>query len=641
VTGHEVNSATVIRDRFEAGQSSILGRLVQTDVSIAARKESRNREVHLPPLSVFRWWARRTGAVNDAILDAASDHFGKQSLSIVDPFAGGGTIPLVALRAGHRVQAQDINPWAVAGMRQMLNLPSPDVLTSALSDLADAARPVLEAAYSTIDSGGAPAQVVHTYRVAIGACGDCGEEERLFPYSLLTLKSRKERGLPAAILACPAGHVFHGPTDRLNDCPVCERVTDPQALYTSRRIATCQSCGKRERLSERAARPSWRWEPALVERSSELGREFDTPSTAEIAQAEIGWNPTVELPSIPSGVETSVLLRHGFSAWHDLYPARQRVVMETLLRLSPEVTRDDDVAHALRMAIVGTAEFAGHLCRWDRFYLKCNDATAGHRFNFSTFVPEINVVGAGDIGRGTLRRRVRSFNKASNWLKAHDLDHLNLATGPARESSCFEDADAQLVLGDSSDLGGRSGRFDLVLTDPPYHDDVQYSELSLLFRSWADLSVGDLDGEASTNQVTGVNAEGSDYGQTLRRIFAECRRTLRDEGRLIFSYANTDPEAWVFLLSGLHAAGLHAVACISVHSENETDFKKRDVRSSVEDLLMELSPTASIDGPRVLERHRLDPFMDCVATFFESVGKFDQGWEPSAVAALTELRAVR
>ena len=640
MTVHEVNSAPTVRGRLEAGQSSILSRLIQTDVSTAARKESRNREVHLPPLSVFRWWARRTGAVNDAILDAASDHFGKQSLSIVDPFAGGGTIPLVALRAGHRIHAQDINPWAVAGMRQMLNLPSPELLTSALSNLTDAARPVLEAAYSTVDSGGAPAQLVHTFRVAIGACGSCGEEERLFPYSLLTLKSRKERGLPAAILACPAGHVFHGTADRLNPCPVCERVTDPEALYTSRRIATCQSCGERERLSERAARRSWRWEPALVERSSELGREFDTPSTAEIAQAEIGWKPTVELPSIPSGVETSVLLRHGFSAWHDLYPARQRVVMETLLRLTDEVTSDADLAHALKMAIVGTSEFAGHLCRWDRFYLKCNDATAGHRFNFSTFVPEINVVGAGDIGRGTLRRRLRSMGKASKWLRVNGLDDLSLVTGRVAESGFFEDADAWIVLGDSSDLGGRSGRFDLVLTDPPYHDDVQYGELSLLFRSWADLSVGDLEGEASTNQATGVNTEGADYGQTLRRIFAECRRTLRDEGRLVFSYANTNPEAWVYLFSGLHAAGLHAVACISVHSENETDFKKRDVNSRVEDLLMELSPTAPIDGPLVLERHRLDPFMDCVASFFESVGEFDHGWESAAVARLNAIRTV-
>ena len=293
------------------------------------------------------------------------------------------------------------------------------------------------------------------------------------------------------------------------------------------------------------------------------------------------------------------------------------------------------------MAIVGTSEFAGHLCRWDRFYLKCNDATAGHRFNFSTFVPEINVVGAGDIGRGTLRRRVRSIGKASNWLRAHDLDHLNLATGRAPASSSFENADARLVLGDSSDLGGRSGRFDLALTDPPYHDDVQYSELSLLFRSWADLSVGDLEGEASTNLVTGVNADGADYGQTLRRIFAECRRTLRDEGRLVFSYANTDPEAWVFLLAGLHDAGLHAVACISVHSENETDFKKRDVKSCVEDLLMELSPTAPTSGPLVLERHRLDPFMNCVATLFESVGQFNFGWEASAVSRLADLRAAR
>ena len=41
-------------------------------VSRAARAETRNREVYLPPVSVFRWWARRTEAVNGAVIDAVT-----------------------------------------------------------------------------------------------------------------------------------------------------------------------------------------------------------------------------------------------------------------------------------------------------------------------------------------------------------------------------------------------------------------------------------------------------------------------------------------------------------------------------------------------------------------------------------------
>src|SRR5690606_12236254 len=95
---------------------SVLSKVNATEVSELARRESRNREKHLPPLGSFRWWARRTGAVNTAILRATVETLGRHRLEIVDPFAGGGTIPLVALKEGHRVRAQDLDPWAVTGI---------------------------------------------------------------------------------------------------------------------------------------------------------------------------------------------------------------------------------------------------------------------------------------------------------------------------------------------------------------------------------------------------------------------------------------------------------------------------------------------------------------------------------------------
>src|SRR3954466_12736590 len=101
---------------------SILRGVDPAEVSVKARAESRNREVHLPPISVFRWWARRTDAVNGAILDALTAEYGERRL-VVDPFAGGGTIGLAALTRGHRAYVQDINPWAAHGLRTMLALP--------------------------------------------------------------------------------------------------------------------------------------------------------------------------------------------------------------------------------------------------------------------------------------------------------------------------------------------------------------------------------------------------------------------------------------------------------------------------------------------------------------------------------------
>jgi putative DNA methylase len=607
---------------IEAELGSVLSRIDPDAVSEEARRESRNREIHLPPLSTFRWWARRTGAVNRAVLRGASEALAKPHLDVLDPFAGGGTIPLVALQEGHRVQARDLNPWAAAGIKQMLDLPDPAELLAAYERLGERASDLIEKAYATEMVDGEPGRIVHTMRVATGCCGSCGTAQRQFPYATLTLLQRRERKRPEAVLACPAGHVFEGSIEKVQSCPVCERETDPDAFYTVRRFVECTECGHVERLSDRAQAGGWKWEVALVERAAGRRREFAVPTAAEVRQAERGWKPELSLGEIPHGAETKVLLRHGFKRWEDLYPARQRVVMEKLLGLVDGGDEEPQVAAALRMAIVGTAEFAGLLSRWDRFYLKCNDATAGHRFNFSTFVPELNVWGAGGLGRGTVTRRVRSMVKAANWLQEHTDGRV-----------------AKVECGDSAELPNE-GDVDLVLTDPPYHDDVHYGELSLLFRGWAGLGMEQLEGEAATNAAVGLNADADSYAESLLRIFQACHRALRSDGRLVFSYANHEPRAWTALFAALQRAGFHAVACLSVHSENETDFKKRGIRSCTEDLLLELSPVPRRSEAELLSSPGEGPFMDAVARLFAGVGSLGDDWQDMALGMLEEARAL-
>ncbi len=106
---------------------SPLRHLDPTDINVRVRREVRNREVHMPPVSTYRWWARRTESVNGAIIDAVNrDHPGR--LVVSDPFAGGGVIPLAAVIRGHRVYARDINPWAATGLSAMLSLPDAEAL---------------------------------------------------------------------------------------------------------------------------------------------------------------------------------------------------------------------------------------------------------------------------------------------------------------------------------------------------------------------------------------------------------------------------------------------------------------------------------------------------------------------------------
>jgi len=620
---------------------SMLRHLDTGAVSPAARRETRNREVHLPPVIVYRWWARRTESVFGAIIDALSkDHPGQ--LLVADPFVGGGVIPLAAVLRSHRVYAQDVNPWATFGLATMLALPEAADIRTAAERLHKLAEPLLQAAYGTTLSDGSPALIAHTFRVATAECSRCKTRARLFPHALVSLLQRKERGQVHAFLACPAGHLFLGRVDRTRICDTCRAHTDPNAAYTRGRFVVCQTCGHSERLEERVRSGSWKWEVILVERASRRRREIAVPSPGEIAQAEAPqWAPTRDLGTIPYGKETRVLLRHGFGCWADLYPRRQRAVMETLLAMCDNATNDEAVRHTLRMAIYSTAEMAGLLSRWDRWYLKSYEAMAGHRFNFTTLTAEPNVWGTDSSGRGTVARRLQRYAKAAAWLRDRISRRLVIETSLANSREWPPpplSADVRVVLGSSEQIVMPDESVDLVLTDPPYHDDVQYDELSLLLRAWARLPADRLQNEAVVNDRTGRSVPSGDYRRLLTRIFAEARRILRPEGHLVFSYANREPQAWVDVLRAVQQAGLRAVGYTIVHSENETDYAKRGVGACTLDIILDLvslgdraveqwSPTTPPSGPE-------EDFLRTVGDTFLQLGELRDGWETAFVDIL-------
>ncbi len=631
---------------------SPLRHLDAEDISARVRREVRNREVHLPPVSAYRWWARRTESVNGSIIDATSrDHPGR--LVVSDPFAGGGVIPLAAVMRGHRVYAQDLNPWAAAGLAAMLALPHADALRTGIAALAQRMLPEATAAYGTVLSDGTPAQVSHTFRVAVGRCTLCGHPQRLFPHALVTLLSRVERNRPEAFLACPRGHLFHGRRDRVSTCRTCGTLTDPAATYTPRRVATCR-CGHQERLEARAV-GGLGWEVVLVERVGAGRRELAVPTAGELAAADgEHWQPIRDLGAIPVGQETAVLRRHGFRHWQDLYPRRQRALVERLLGLAGECSSDAAVVAALRLAIIGSTEMAGLLSRWDRYYLKSYESMAGHRFNFTTLTVEPNAWGTMTSGRGTTLRRLVQLVKAAEWLQARTARTLTVE-GPVAASAAtvlpldghdvdgvaLDRPDVLVVAGSSQRQLLPTGSVDLVLTDPPYHDDVQYGELSQPLQAWAGLPSSDSSGDAVVNRATGQLVEAGSYTALLTSIFRESSRLLRTDGHLIFSYANRDPRVWVQLFDALQGAGLRAAGCTVVHSENETDHAKRGVRACTLDLLLDLVPLS--DLPIVQHSPGLGAgaeaqFLAVVAQYALQIGALRPGW---AAAFLEEATATQ
>ena len=244
---------------------------------------------------------------------------------------------------------------------------------------------------------------------------------------------------------------------------------------------------------------------------------------------------------------------------------------------------------------------AGHICRWERYNPKALEAIANHRFSRSTVTVETNLLSPS--GRGTLPRRFKAAAKALRWMETGGY--------PIRTAHTVSDSrrrnvkGALIVTGSSERQLLQDGAAHLVFTDPPYHDDLQYGELSRLFHAWmADLS-GDSPCEASEavpNATRGT--EANHYEDMVAACLTESNRTLAADGRLVLTFHNKDLHAWEALAGALLRAKFSVVALATVSAENPADHSKRGKESFLTDLVIECRPRGTtmlrLQTPKVL-----------------------------------------
>lgn len=613
---------------------SVLRHLKPAELQPSIQQETRSRERHLPPVSVYRWWARRTETVTGAIVDAVSaDEPGR--LVLADVFAGGGVIALAGLLRGHTLYAQDINPWAAQSLTTMLSLPEAEAISEAGKDLHDRVAPLLAKAYATKLSDGTPGLIAHTLRVASGSCPKCENNITLYPRSLVSLTKRVDTGGTEGWMACVAGHLNLSSATKRTSCATCDRYIKPAATYTTDRQVACPHCrwkGKYHQLNDGTGLD---WTPVLVERAGGGRREISAPTAAELKQATTGWAPTTSLGPIADGIETAVLLRHGITQWHELYPARQRAVIEELISVHHHVSDGEPaVADALKAAILGSTEMAGLASRWDARYLKQYETIANHRFNFTTLTCEPNVWGTPETGRGTVSRRLSHLAKASIWLDEKIGRPLNVE-GPVpaatRRHHIRRGTDVRVVVGGSQRICLPDGSVDAVITDPPYHDDVHYGELSDLFRAWNGSATGAIAGDAIVRRTSSDTDGDVAYQALLTELFTEMARALKPTGHVVLSYANRYPAAWVALFNALQGAGFRTIGYTVIQSENETDHAKTGRRACTMDVLIDLvkADRTSIrcHQPRDEPAGDEDEFCRIVGNWGLRVGALEDGWE--------------
>jgi adenine-specific DNA methylase len=185
--------------------------------------------------------------------------------------------------------------------------------------------------------------------------------------------------------------------------------------------------------------------------------------------------------------------------------------------------------------------------------------------------------------------------------------------------------DIYLSCGSSSQTDIKDGVVDAVITDPPFFDNVHYSQLADFFYVWIREMVGRegvfrAETTRSTEEVQQTDSQR--FTDNLIAVFKDCHRVLKNDGLLIFTYHHSRPEGWSAILEAIHEAGFYIEATHPVKSEMSVAIPKQQAKSPIDiDIIIVGRKLALIEPfPEV----PVDLFSECVEEASEIVEAFNR-----------------
>ena len=186
---------------------------------------------------------------------------------------------------------------------------------------------------------------------------------------------------------------------------------------------------------------------------------------------------------------------------------------------------------------------------------------------------------------------------------------------------------ARIVPGNARDLNFvDANTVDIVLTDPPYYDNVAYSELSDFFQPWlSELGLVPKPGIRRTAIRGALRAARSDdasiesFAAELGEAFSEIHRVLKPKGLLAFTFRHSTPNAWLAMGKALAKSQLRPIQVLplpgeagsGLHTHGGTSlwdavlvFRKIDCKSPQETLTHQQIESARTSSRQWRERFR-------------------------------------
>jgi adenine-specific DNA methylase len=594
-------------------------------ISQLAKRESWRKEVYRPPYYIHKWWARRLGSIFRAIVLSCCLEKGQKvdhlfykpvkfpEFTIFDPFMGSGTTIGEAAKLGCRAIGRDINPVSVGMVTTALQTYSRQEVIDTFTTLRDTISERLLSFYKIDLMTGETADVLYYFWVKVINCPLCGHEVELFK-SRIFAKHARPRKHPEAKAICPECSKINEVKydDELTYCSNCGTSYNPQSGTVKRATTTCPACQAEfktitaVRKMHEPPRHKMYAKMILTDTNEKVYLPIDEGDQASYRRAESLLSELWSLipqEKIKPGYNTNQVLSYNYTHWYQMFNARQ-LVTATLLASEIAKIQNPHIKMLFAYLLSGTLEFNNMFCSFK------GEGTGAVRHMFSHHIlkPELMPLEANLWGTP------RSSGAFSTLFQSRVLKLLDYKRSPfelklvrkngklkskkifrvsqpvnKEITNTYKDfsnnrESIYLSCGDSASTDIPNHSVDFVITDPPFFDNVHYSQLADFFYVWLRQILPSEDNfqkltTRSSKEVQDTDSEN--FTSKLTSVLKESYRVLKDEGLLVFTYHHSRVEGWVSVYQAVREAGFYVTNAHPVKAEMSVSIPIQQATSPV------------------------------------------------------------
>jgi adenine-specific DNA methylase len=532
---------------------------------------------------------------------------------ILDPFAGGGTIPLEASRLGCTSYSMDYNPVAVLVEKCTAEYPQKYGKKLA-TDVQLWGNFILREAKKELEKFYPPA-FMHSSNeksnyTTVGyiwsriiTCTKCNAEIPLMRQYWLARKCNRKISLFPSIQKTngkaqvrfkivgtgyenfPENFIPKNGTVKRSrvKCPVCENRIEPydvkmifrDQMATQRMIAIVyrenNEKGKKYRIA--------------TQKDHDILNKVASYLDEKRAKLRVEWGiDPVPVENLTSNYNSTAfgILRYGITKWSELFNSRQllafitfcekiREAYKELMKINQDEQYVKAVVSYLGLTLDRVASYNSKFGRWHVTGEKATDLFAIQNIGWVWDYCETNPLAENFSWKTNL-----------NWILRYLKHAIEMKASPVivKQASATK-------------LPFKDNFFDAVITDPPYYDNITYSDLSDFFFVLLKRSIGFLYPDQFQTELTPKEQEiiactsrhktkekaKAFFESKISASFCEIRRVLKPKGIVVIVYAHRSNEGWETFINALLDSKLRVTASWPIATEMRGRLKAR--KSSV------------------------------------------------------------